>query len=87
MIAMSNAAVAADLAATQRRILDHALPCLKPGGRLVYSTCSLEHEENLGVVESFLADHPELQLHSTRTALPFRDHTDGAFTARIDRRG
>ena len=76
----------AKIALTQRKILDHALPCLKPGGRLVYSTCSLEHEENLGLVEAFLAEHPELRLHSTRTALPFRDHTDGAFTARIEYR-
>jgi 16S rRNA (cytosine967-C5)-methyltransferase len=68
---------------TQRLILENALPCLKPGGRLVYSTCSLEHAENLGQIEAFLAAHPGLTLHSTRDALPFRDHTDGAFAARI----
>lgn len=74
----------AKIALTQRKILDHALPCLKPGGRLVYSTCSLEAEENLGQVEAFLADNPQLRLHATRQALPFRDHTDGAFAARIE---
>ncbi|MEI8038569.1 MAG: 16S rRNA (cytosine(967)-C(5))-methyltransferase RsmB [Verrucomicrobiota bacterium] len=77
----------AKIALTQRKILEHALPCLKPGGRLVYSTCSLEPEENLGQVEAFLAGHPQFHLHSTRQALPFRDHTDGAFAARIERRG
>ena len=51
------------IAITQRKILENALPCLKPGGRLVYSTCSIEREENLGQVEAFLADHPELELH------------------------
>ena len=71
------------IAVTQRKILENALPCLKPGGRLVYSTCSIEPEENLGQIEAFLADHPDLRLHSTREALPFRDHTDGAFAARI----
>ena len=76
----------AKIALTQRKILEHALPCLKPGGRLVYSTCSLEREENLGLVEGFLTDHPELELQSTREALPFRDGTDGAFAARIGRR-
>jgi len=76
----------AKIALTQRKILDHALPCLKPGGRLVYSTCALEHEENRGQVADFLADHPGLHLLSTREALPFRDHTDGAFAARIERR-
>jgi 16S rRNA (cytosine967-C5)-methyltransferase len=72
------------IALTQRKILENALACLKPGGRLVYSTCSIEHDENLGLVEAFLAAHPELTLHSTREALPFRDKTDGAFAARIE---
>ena len=71
------------IAITQRKILDNAVACLKPGGRIVYSTCSIEKTENLDLVEAFLADHPELHLHSTREALPFRDQTDGAFAARI----
>lgn len=71
------------IAITQRKILENALVCLKPGGRIVYSTCSIEREENLGQVEAFLAAHPQLTLHSTREALPFRDQTDGAFAARI----
>lgn len=71
---------------TQRKILENALVCLKPGGRIVYSTCSIEHAENLGLVEAFLADHPELELRATRDALPFRDATDGAFAARIERK-
>lgn len=75
----------ARIAVTQRKILENALPCLKPGGRIVYSTCSIEKEENLGQVEAFLADHPELRLNGTREALPFRDQTDGAFAARIER--
>ena len=74
----------AQLVLTQRKLLDHALPCLKPGGRLVYSTCSLEREENLGQIEAFLADQPQLRLHSMRDALPCRDQTDGAFAARIE---
>jgi 16S rRNA (cytosine967-C5)-methyltransferase len=69
------------LATTQREILGHALPCLKPGGRLVYSTCSLEPEENEQQVEALLAAHPSLRLIATRQALPHRDQTDGAFAA------
>jgi len=74
------------IALTQLAILENALPCLKPGGRIVYSTCSIEHEENLGVVEAFLARHPEMQATATRDALPFRDGTDGAFAARLEHR-
>jgi 16S rRNA (cytosine967-C5)-methyltransferase len=71
------------IAATQRTILENALACLKPGGRLVYSTCSIEPEENRGQIEGLLADHPELALHSIREALPFRDGSDGAFAAML----
>ncbi len=72
------------IAITQRKILENAVACLKPGGRIVYSTCSIEHDENLGLVEAFLADHPELKLVEFKDALPFRDQTDGAFAARIE---
>jgi 16S rRNA (cytosine967-C5)-methyltransferase len=73
------------LLVTQRKILENALPCLKPGGRLVYSTCSIEAEENAGQIERFLADHPELKLTASRQILPFRDSTDGAYAARLER--
>jgi len=74
------------LVVTQRKILEAALPCLKPGGRLVYSTCSIERAENAAQVEAFLSAHPELELVETRDALPFRDGTDGAFAALIRRK-
>jgi 16S rRNA (cytosine967-C5)-methyltransferase len=47
------------LVATQRAILASASTLLKPGGRLVYATCSLLREENDVVVENFLATHPD----------------------------
>ncbi len=71
----------AALTVIQRGILENALPCLKPGGRLVYSTCSVEAEENEDLVAAFLAAHPELRLEGTRQALPQREGTDGAFAA------
>jgi 16S rRNA (cytosine967-C5)-methyltransferase len=70
-----------ELTKLQRKIIENALPCLKPGGRLVYSTCSIEAEENTELIEALLADHPELTLEGTRQALPQRDGTDGAFAA------
>lgn len=73
-----------DLVAIQRSILKNALPCLKPGGRLVYSTCSLEPDENEKQIAAFLTSHPELVERASRQALPQRDGTDGAFAAVLE---
>jgi 16S rRNA (cytosine967-C5)-methyltransferase len=50
------------LAATQRAILASASTLLKPGGRLVYASCSLLREENEDVVSGFLATHPDFAI-------------------------
>src|SRR5690606_6156904 len=50
------------LVAFQRELLAGAATVVKPGGLLVYATCSLEPEENEEQVESFLAAHPEFRL-------------------------
>jgi len=67
----------------QETILKNALPCLKPGGRLVYSTCSIEPEENHDLVTQVLETLPGWKLDAEHQALPFRDQTDGAYAARI----
>lgn len=51
-----------ELAVLQRELLDAAARAVKPGGMLLYCTCSLEPEENEGVLVPFLADHPEWSL-------------------------
>jgi len=68
------------LATQQRDILAAAAALVKPGGRLVYATCSLLREENDGVVEQFLAAHAEFQivpapaiLARRHVALPLQD--------------
>lgn len=64
----------------QRLILDKASAAVKPGGRLVYSTCSIEPEENQGQIHAFLEKHPEYSLSVDRTILPSEEH-DGAYAA------
>lgn len=87
------------MSALQRAILRAAADVVKPGGLLVYSTCSLEPEENDAQVESFLADRPEFVLEpppegavpeavldaGRLRVLPQRHGTDGAFAARLRR--
>ena len=57
-----NEAGIAELTAKQGRILTAAAALVKPGGRLVYATCSFVRAENQGVVATFLAAHPQFQL-------------------------
>jgi 16S rRNA (cytosine967-C5)-methyltransferase len=59
------------LSATQGRLLDHALDLLKPGGRLVYATCSLEAEEGEAQIERLLKARPDVAL------LPIRRNEPG----------
>lgn len=71
------------LADTQLKLLERSVARLNPGGTMVYSTCSLEPEENHAVVQSFIQAHPEFTLELERDLLPIREGVDGAFVARL----
>lgn len=74
-----------ELTKLQLQLLSQAAAHVKPGGVLVYSTCSLEPEENAGVVTAFLAARPDFALETSRELVPFTDRTDGAFAAKLRR--
>ncbi len=90
-----------ELTAKQRRIIASAATLVKPGGRLVYATCSVLPEENDAVVDAFLAAHPDfaqrdaaaelaragiaLDTGTSLRLLPHRHGCDGFFAAIVER--
>ncbi len=93
----------AELTQKQSNILAAASKLVKKGGRLVYATCSLLHEENQGIVEAFLSAHPTfkllpagevlaqqkipLEMGDYLQLLPHKHGTDGFFAAVMEQRG
>jgi len=91
-----------ELTEKQASILDGAARLVKFGGRLVYATCSLLDEENEGIVQGFLASHPDFELVPMHKVLaeqriplemgdylkmlPHKHGTDGFFAAVLERK-
>lgn len=75
----------ARLAALQRSILEQACAAVRPGGRLVYSTCSIDREEDRAVVDAFLSSHKDFAFVGEYLALPHREQADGAYAALLRR--
>lgn len=74
-----------EMAQRQSVLLANLLPLLKPGGRLVYSTCSIEPEENEQVVRAVIAKMPGFRQLQTRALVPHLTETDGAWASLIER--
>ena len=94
----ATAAALARVVTRQRVLLEGLAPAVRPGGLLVYATCSLEPEENEGQVARFLGQHPEFRREPPGAMpaelltevgdlmiLPQRDGMDGAYAARLRR--
>jgi 16S rRNA (cytosine967-C5)-methyltransferase len=74
------------LAETQCRLIARVAEFVRPGGILVYSTCSLESEENDGVILAFTGPGSPFELLRHRQVNPVHDGVDGAFVAVLRRR-
>src|SRR5205807_606202 len=71
------------LAALQDALLERALALVRPGGRVVYSTCSIEPEENEERVARLLRSHPGLARGASFAVLPGPER-DGGFAVAFD---
>lgn len=74
------------LANTQLTLLERTADLVRPGGLLVYSTCSSEPEENQHVVAAFLEGHPAFSQVREHQTLPFRDGLEAFFGSVLTRR-
>ena len=81
---MENVAICA---AKQKEILDNAAVMLKPGGVIVYSTCTFSKEENEDVIEYFLERHTDFTLEEMERFWPHKVDGEGHFVAKLVRRG
>jgi 16S rRNA (cytosine967-C5)-methyltransferase len=84
----------------QTEILENSIKYLKPDGAIVYSTCTIEEEENIEVIKDFLARHPEFKIDDAKQyvtpkvvneegcveVFPHRHNIDGAFSVRLVRK-
>ncbi len=69
----------------QQELLEAIARAVRPGGRLVYSTCTWRQTENQAVIEAFLRRRPDFTRIMERTFWPDRDGTDGFYICRMDR--
>ncbi len=70
----------------QKAILQNCCSYVKPGGILLYSTCTLNPEENEGVIQAFLQENPSFLVEKIHTFFPDQGQTDGFFFCKMKRK-
>jgi len=75
-----------ELIELQKLIVSHLLPCLTENGRMVYSTCSIDQEENSDVVSHVVEQNDNVELIEEKQIYPFEHGSDGAYAALLRRK-
>ncbi len=75
----ANRADMKKLPALQKEILEAAAGCVKPGGRLMYSTCTISEMENEQIAQAFLKQHDEFRMLHEKQFFPDTDFCDGFY--------
>lgn len=71
----------------QREILSYASAMLKPGGRIIYSTCTFSKQENEDVIQCFVSEHPEYEIVQMHRIWPHKVKGEGHFAAVLQKAG
>lgn len=71
----------------QREILSYASAMLKPGGRIIYSTCTFSKQENEDVIQCFVSEHPEYEVVQMHRIWPHKVKGEGHFAAVLQKAG
>ena len=72
-----------EMVAIQKKIMTGVAACLRPGGVLVYSTCSLERDENDGIIDWWLSSNPGFERIGCEQLFPPDSQTDGAYACAL----
>ena len=75
-----------NLTKIQQKILENASCYVKKGGKLMYSTCTINRMENEDMIDAFVKTHPEFIITEEKQLRPDRDNTDGFFYAVLERK-
>jgi 16S rRNA (cytosine967-C5)-methyltransferase len=74
-----------ELIPLQKKLLENAYDLLAKGGRIVYSTCTINKKENEKQIENFLSNHPDLIKKEEQTILPYEYGSDGFYMCLIEK--
>lgn len=70
----------------QTELLENAYILLKKGGKMVYSTCTINKKENEKMIQSFLSNHPDMEVIAQRLVLPYEFDSDGFYMCKLQKR-
>ena len=69
----------------QQKLLENAYFLLKNGGRIVYSTCTINKKENGKQIETFIKNHSDMKKIEETTILPYQYHSDGFYMCLLEK--
>lgn len=75
-----------ELVKIQAKLLENGYYLLKKGGKMVYSTCTLNQKENTKMIAQFVNKHPDMVIVKEKTILPYEYHSDGFYMCKLEKR-